>query len=183
MQLNLPNIPRLLKSKTSLVVSAALLFGGIGVAFFANSQLAPPNIPAVNLAADPLYAPPASDKPAIALSLSVEFPTVGSQYPSGSGTDNNYSNTTEYLGYYDAESCYTYNNAPTETLSGTQTTADYKRFDRSGAAVSRMCTDAFSGNFLNWASSSATISSTLRWPSQRRRISAALSLSLTMPSG
>jgi type IV pilus assembly protein PilY1 len=80
---------------------------------------------------------------------------VGSQYPSGSGTDNNYSNTTEYLGYYDAESCYTYNNAPTETLSGTETTADYKRFDRSGAAVSRMCTDAFSGNFLNWASSSA----------------------------
>lgn len=155
MQLNLSNIPRLLKSKTSLMVSAALLFGGIGVAFFANSQLAPPSIPAVNLAADPLYAPPASDKPAIALSLSVEFPTVGSQYPSGSGTDNNYSNTTEYLGYYDAESCYTYNNAPTETLSGTQTTADYKRFDRSGAAVSRMCTDAFSGNFLNWASSSA----------------------------
>lgn len=33
--------------------------------------------------------------------------------------------------------------------------ADYKRFDRIGAATSRKCTDAFSGNFLNWASNSA----------------------------
>jgi type IV pilus assembly protein PilY1 len=155
MKTDMPSIQRLLMSKLGLVVSAGLLLGGMGLAFLANSQSTPPSIPAINLAADPLYAPPASDKPVIALSLSVEFPTVGSQYPSGSGTDSNYSNTTEYLGYYDAESCYTYNNSPTETPTGTQTASDYKRFDRSGAAVSRMCNDAFSGNFLNWASSSA----------------------------
>jgi type IV pilus assembly protein PilY1 len=35
--------------------------------------------------------------------------------------------------------------------------ADYKRFDRilSSTRTDRMCDDGFSGNFLNWASSSA----------------------------
>ena len=115
-----------------------------------NALGSPPSIPAVNLSNDPLYAAAIGDKPAMALSLSVEFPTVGAQYLSGS-----YSNINEYLGYYDAESCYTYNNTPTETVTTGFTTADYKRFDKTGAAVSRMCTNAFSGNFLNWSSSSA----------------------------
>lgn len=61
----------------------------------------------------------------------------------------------QYLGYYDAESCYTYKNAPTETPVAPQTIADFKRFVRSGAATNRMCNNAFSGNFLNWASNSA----------------------------
>jgi type IV pilus assembly protein PilY1 len=88
-------------------------------------------------------------------------------------TDSSYTNYNSllpdgYLGYYDAESCYTYNNAPTEIAVAPQTAADFKRFDRVGPAIalsvpdptmptrtSRMCTNAFSGNFLNWASSSA----------------------------
>ncbi|TAM39534.1 MAG: pilus assembly protein PilY [Burkholderiaceae bacterium] len=143
------------------------------VSFVAISQSTaptPPNIPPVVLSADPLYATTTGDKPALALTLSVEYPTVGAQYvdvPQAT-TDGSYTNTKEYLGYYDAESCYTYNNAPTETPVAPQTTADFKRFDRSGPATaltmpdamqptrtSRMCTNAFSGNFLNWASSSA----------------------------
>ena len=112
------------------------------------------------LSSDPLFAAAGGDKPTMALALSVEFPTVGAQYVAtpGANTDNTYSNLNEYLGYYDAESCYTYNNAPTETPATGLTTADYKRFDRAGAATSRMCgsiTNSFSGNFLNWASSSA----------------------------
>ena len=123
----------------------------LGASFMAFSQSAtPPAYPAVNLAAEPLYAAVTVDKPTLALALSVEFPTVGAQY-----VDSNYSNTNEYLGYYDAESCYSYNNTPTETPAGGFTAADYKRFDRIGAATSRKCTDAFSGNFLNWASNSA----------------------------
>lgn len=116
-----------------------------------------PSIPPISLSTDPLFAATGGDKPVIALALSVEFPTVGAQYVAapGANTDATYSNTNEYLGYYDAESCYSYNNAPTETPATGQTSSDYKRFDRSGAATSRMCSNAFSGNFLNWSSSSA----------------------------
>jgi type IV pilus assembly protein PilY1 len=123
----------------------------------ASGQASPPNIPAIKLATDPLFTMASGDKPAITLALSVEFPTVGAQYvaPGGAATDDTYTNTKEYLGYYDAESCYTYNNAPAETPAAGQTIADYKRFDRSGPATSRMCSNAFSGNFLNWSSSSA----------------------------
>jgi type IV pilus assembly protein PilY1 len=135
---------------------AALSLAGTA-AFVAFSAATPPNIPAINLATDPLFAATGGDKPVIALALSVEFPTVGAQYVDqpGANTDATYSNTNEYLGYYDAESCYTYNNNPSETPATGLTVSDYKRFDRTGAATSRKCSNAFSGNFLNWASSSA----------------------------
>ena len=145
-----------------------VLFGLLPVAaivsFVAIGQSSPPSIPAVNLSADPLYAPSTSDKPLLALALSVEFPTVGAQYldpannTGGATSDGSYSNSSEYLGYYDAESCYEYTKGPKsgETPVAPLTTHDYKRFDRTGPATGRMCTgEKFSGNFLNWASSSA----------------------------
>ena len=111
----------------------------------------PPTIPVLPLATEPLFGASTNEKPAMALALSVEFPTVGAQY-----RDATYSPANEYLGYYDAEACYTYNNAPTETPRTGLTIQDYKRFDRTGAATARKCTgEQFSGNFLNWASSSA----------------------------
>lgn len=130
----------------------------IAISFVATGAGAPPAIPPVVLAAEPLYAALVVDKPTIALALSVEFPTVGAQYVQtpGSSDDSAYSYENEYLGYYDAESCYAYNNAPTETRPSGLTLSDYKRFDRSGAATNRKCAgENFSGNFLNWASSSA----------------------------
>ena len=132
-----------------------LALGGSFVAFSAGTA---PSYPPVNLATSSLYSAATVDKPALALALSVEFPTVGSQYNSGvsmATTDATYTTATAYLGYYDAESCYRYIDAPTDTPTGGLTASDYKRFDRSGAATGRSCTDAFSGNFLNWASSSA----------------------------
>lgn len=165
----------------------------LGVSFLAFSSATAPNIPAIVLSSDPLYAAATGDKPVLALALSVEFPTVGAQYVDpdnnndGTTDDPTYSPTIEYLGYYDAESCYTYDNAGTGAPSGQ--TSDYKRFVRRGPAIAlntpntanptwttRMCwnnatsytkddgttpavsttsNDAFSGNFLNWASSSA----------------------------
>ncbi len=124
----------------------------IGVTIIALSA---PSIPKIALSSEPLYAAADGDKPTLALALSVEFPTVGAQYNPGGDLDATYSNANEYLGYYDAESCYSYNNTPTETVASGLTTADYKRFDRIGAATSRKCANAFSGNFLNWASNSA----------------------------
>ncbi len=127
------------------------------ISFTASSQNAPPAFRSIALASDPLYATTSGDKPALALALSVEYPTVGAQYTPGGSTDDTYDNDIEYIGYYDAESCYAYNNAPTEIPDASlgQTTADLKRFYRSGAAKDRKCKDAFSGNFLNWASNSA----------------------------
>ena len=147
----------------------------VAVSFFAVSAPSPPVMPLVALASEPLYAATTADKPTLALALSVEYPTVGAQYvwdgSTGTGSnshDDAYTNVKEYLGYYDAEACYKYNNAPTETPAAPLTTADYKRFDRIGGAIaltvpdiaapyktSRMCADGFSGNFLNWASNSA----------------------------
>ena len=135
--------------------AAALLLTGLGLSWLVHSQSTAPSYPAIALSSTPLYATTPIDKPSLALALSVEYPTVGAQYTPSGSNDNTYANTTEYLGYYDAESCYTYNDSPSETPASGLTASDYKRFDRSGAATSRKCTNAFSGNFLNWASSSA----------------------------
>jgi type IV pilus assembly protein PilY1 len=144
-----------LPSSTSGYLLWSILPIAVITSFVALSQTAAPAYPKVNLATEPLYAAQVTDKPAMALALSVEYPTVGAQYTPGGSTDATYSNTKEYLGYYDAESCYVYNDAPTETFTAPQTVSDFKRFDRSGPATARKCANAFSGNFLNWASSSA----------------------------
>ena len=166
---------RLIQRKTvkwAAIVAVPLV---ASISFFAVGQSTPPAIPLIALATEPLYAASTADKPTLALALSVEYPTVGAQYVWDSSTttgsnshDDAYTNIKEYLGYYDAEACYSYNNTPTETPVAPLTTADYKRFDRIGAAIalatpdtaapyktSRMCADGFSGNFLNWASNSA----------------------------
>ncbi len=127
------------------------------VSFVARGAVSNAQIPLTNLSSDPLYAAKPTDKPTMALALSVEYPTVGAQYLAGvnSTLDDTYQNTNEYLGYYDAEGCYAYNDNPTETVASGKTKSDYKRFYRTGAANQRQCSDGFSGNFLNWASNSA----------------------------
>jgi len=149
-------------SRGRLAAAALLIGAGAIASFIAFGQATPAysSYKATALSSDPLYATASGDKPTLALALSVEYPTVGAQYlRDDGGTDNtqdpSYANTKEYLGYYDAESCYVYNDAPTETPATGLSKTDYKRFDRSGPATNRMCGDAFSGNFLNWASNSA----------------------------
>lgn len=145
----------LLQGRPAAYIAWGLAPLAIAVSFVAIGSGTPPSIPAIALATEPLYAAVVVDKPAMALALSVEFPTVGAQYTPGGSSDNTYDTAKEYLGYYDAESCYSYNDAPSETPLVGQTAADYKRFDRIGAATARKCTNAYSGNFLNWASNSA----------------------------
>ncbi len=99
---------------------------------------APPSITTLPLSADPLYAQGSGQKPTLTLSLSVEFPTVGAQYR------QNYDIGTTYPGYFNPGMCYQY------VTTGT------KHFAISGAATSNNCSGTgFSGNFMNWASSSA----------------------------
>ena len=122
-------------AKKALVIVAIPLVAA--VSFMALSQSTAPNIPVVNLSTDPLYAATGGDKPALTLALSVEFPTVGAQYvdPDNNGTsdDVTYSPSIEYLGYYDAESCYTYDDAGTGAPTGQA--SNYKRFVRRGPAI------------------------------------------------
>ena len=146
---------RWLNKNSAMLLIVPLVFAISHIAIGSGTM---PNVPAIILSSDPLYSSASGDKPVLALALSVEFPTVGAQYmPSTTNAteDNSYLNTNEYLGYYDAEGCYSYNDVPTETPLSGQTIADYKRFVRVSEATNRMCLNEFSGNFLNWASSSA----------------------------
>ncbi|MFE8645937.1 pilus assembly protein [Sphingomonas sp. NCPPB 2930] len=150
------------------LIGMGLLALGALFSFFANSQVAS-GYKTVSLSSNPLYATATGDKPTLALALSVEFPTVGAQYVRTDGItgalpdatnanteDPTYSNTNDYLGYYDADSCYAYKNTPEETPATGFSATDYKRFDRTDdPATAHQCKDAFSGNFLNWASNSA----------------------------
>jgi len=134
-------------SRPARWVGVPLLAAAALATVIGQSQTAPP--PTVALAAEPLYARGARAKPTLTLALSVEFPTVGAQYVStpNTNTDNSYAPTNEYIGYFDAESCYLYENGAT---------GDARYYYRSGAATSRACGGSgFSGNFLNWATSSA----------------------------
>lgn len=129
----------------------AMALAVAAVAGVAVSGDAPPSIPSITLAAEPLYARGARAKPTLTLALSVEFPTVGAQYQNpaqpNADHDESYSPDNEYIGYFDAESCYSYNNDADAAL---------RRFDRSGPATDRKCGGTgFSGNFMNWATSSA----------------------------
>ena len=134
-------------SRSARWIGVPVLIAAALASLLSQSQSVLP--PTVALAAEPLYARGARAKPTLTLALSVEFPTVGAQYVNtpGATTDNTYSPTNKYIGYFDTESCYTYVNDSSAAL---------RRFDRSGAATNRACGGAgFSGNFMNWASSSA----------------------------
>ena len=81
----------------------------------------------------------------VALALSVEYPTALS--PSYRDA---YATTNEYLGYFDPNKCYYYNN--------TNTDAKYRYFEPMAPAVGHICNASpasrhWSGNFLNWATS------------------------------
>ena len=119
------------------------------VAVFAQTapSLMPPT---VNLSSEPLYAQGARAKPTLTLALSVEFPTVGAQYlgTPRATEDASYSPDNKYIGYFNSESCYDYQRSP-EDVTG-------RYFKRIGDAVKHGCGgEGFSGNFMNWASSSA----------------------------
>lgn len=126
----------------TIVVAAGLCAAAVGTALVATGQ----DISAFKLTAlssEPLYATGAGQKPTLTLALSVEFPTVGAMYTGG--TD--YAVDKEYLGYFDANSCYKYVN---------DANALRRRFDRTGPANNHGCGGAgFSGNFMNWATGSA----------------------------
>jgi type IV pilus assembly protein PilY1 len=143
MKLSLRGINRLLRSPVGVGLGAVA--GILTVVGVVVGQSAPPAIPLVQLSAEPLYARGFRAKPTLTLALSVEFPTVGAAYVNGSDQDDDptYVTTKEYVGYFDPNGCYTYDD-----------TNDH--FVRAVTATSRACDGTkFSGNFMNWATTSA----------------------------
>jgi type IV pilus assembly protein PilY1 len=97
-----------------------------------------------NLADKPIAA--GADVPGnLALDLSVEFPTAISI-----ANLNDYSDSAQYLGYFDPLKCYTYN-----FNSVTPAQSFFSPVSPSSAATGsnhHSCSNAWSGNFMNWAS-------------------------------
>lgn len=113
-----------------------------------------------DIATEPLYSQMSGDKPTMLLAPSIEFPTVGAQYR----TTDDYSPDDEYIGYYNAEKCYVYDYDPDdgddddddEDDDDDDDIKDQGYFKISGNATGRKCSgNTFSGNFLNWATSSS----------------------------
>lgn len=156
-----PSFPR----TVLLAAAAAAALGSFAVLpAFAQTDPAPTGgdtIREAEISTIPLYSETAGDKPTMLLAPSIEFPTVGAQYR---GTDD-YSPDEEYIGYYNAEKCYVYDYDPDDDGDDDDDDDDDEDDDDikdqgyfriSGNATGRKCSgNTFSGNFLNWASSSA----------------------------
>lgn len=104
--------------------------------------------PEVRLSQEPLFSGRANVHSNLLLSLSVEFPTVGVAYRADNGT---YNRTRDYIGYFNARKCYVYH-------GGNRNLGDEAYFViyKDANQTTRECGgDSFSGNFMNWAASSA----------------------------
>ena len=133
------------KSARRALASSALVLAGFG---FAQTT------PTVDLSDSPVLASGRGPASNLLLSLSVEFPTVGAAYRA----TTTYDNTLITLGYWDANTCYTYviSGVPASLAAdspGKGAPAGY--FKRSRAATNHQCSGEYSGNFMNWAAQSA----------------------------
>jgi type IV pilus assembly protein PilY1 len=110
--------------------------------------------PTADLKDSPILASGRGPSSNLVMSLSVEWPTVGAAYKS----PTTYDNALRTLGYWDADSCYTYITAgvPAALAAGSPAAgAPAGFFRRTGAATNFKCAGNYSGNFLNWAAQSA----------------------------
>ena len=124
--------------RTALASLAGLVFAGAVIS--QSAEPTPLQIPTIQLSSTPLYLPGLKQKPTLTLALSVEYPTTGAAYR---GT-NDYRSTTEYVGYFDDKGCYSYSSSGGGFFVRESSTAD------------RTCGNThWSGNFLNWASTSS----------------------------
>ena len=141
---------------TNFVIRSAV---NAGRWLLASVALATTNIsfaqPAVDLSDSPVLASGRGPASNLLLSLSVEFPTVGAAYRT-----TTYNNALRTLGYWDADTCYTYvtTGLPAALAAGVPALgAPAGFFRRSRAATNFQCGGAgeYSGNFMNWAAQSA----------------------------
>ncbi|SDC20408.1 type IV pilus assembly protein PilY1 [Cupriavidus sp. YR651] len=99
---------------------------------------APASVPTVSISSTPLYGQSQNIHPNLMLTLSVEFPTTGAAYRGA------YDKSAAYLGYFNNTKCYTYD-----------ATNGYFKISGNATSDTHECSGDFSGNFMNWAASSA----------------------------
>lgn len=95
-------------------------------------------VPTVAISTVPLYGRSQNIHPNLMLSLSVEFPTTGAAYRGA------YNKASTYLGYFNPLKCYSYDS-----------TNGWFYITGAATADTHECSGKFSGNFMNWAASSA----------------------------
>ncbi|MGV8900585.1 MAG: pilus assembly protein [Burkholderiaceae bacterium] len=100
------------------IVIRITILAGLAVALLVGNPYAMAAAPEVNIAQGPLFSGRGNIHPNLLLNLSVEFPTVGAAYLGGTYAD--YVGSTEYIGYFNPQQCYTY---PVSTID-TPTYAD-----------------------------------------------------------
>lgn len=124
-----------------LGISIATTLGlGLGTAMIAS---------ATTLADQPVFS--TSSVPGnLALTLSVEFPTV-----SRVAHVADYTSTSRFLGYFDPEKCYQYIYDGTSNGLTDASLGDSSYFQPVGRSETRVCSGQWSGNFLNWATLTA----------------------------
>nr|WP_274381722.1 hypothetical protein [Noviherbaspirillum saxi] len=132
----------------------AAFLSSFGLFISATAVAANAPNPLVNIAAGPLFSGRANLHPNLLLSLSVEFPTVGVAYRGDGGT---YNRTYEYLGYFNPKKCYRYKGSNRNPGNDTNLFYDdlYFVIDTNADSIHECGNGTFSGNFMNWASSSA----------------------------
>lgn len=108
-----------------------------GLLVIACSAFAPARAQLLDITDAPLYGA-LQAHPNVAVTTSVEFPTVGAAY-----LNVPYQKANNYVGYFDATKCYLYS------------TNNNGYFYPSADAVNHECIQAFSGNFMNWVTMSA----------------------------
>jgi type IV pilus assembly protein PilY1 len=106
--------------------------------------------PQVQLPDGPIL--PTTQHPNMMLDLSVEFPTVGPAYPR-----TPYLGSRTYFGNFDPARCYTYKGTASYKDGKYDPAGDDGRYFVSAAIATgdHKCSNQFSGNFMNWATSSA----------------------------
>lgn len=117
----------------------------------------------VVLPTTPLFSGGGSIRPNLLLDLSVEFPTVKAAY----GNASDYNKSLEYLGYFNNKKCYSNGGTkafskdkggatiPTRTVGTSNLTNGYFSVAKDADANHECGGGFFSGNFMNWASSSS----------------------------
>lgn len=106
----------------------------------------------MELSQTPLFATGIVARPTLALALSVEYPTVGTQYRTAS-----YSPQTEYIGYFNHNLCYKYESYPSvpDGIYDGDSSGYFKPIGSVTNSNHGCGGTGFSGNFMNWATSSA----------------------------
>jgi type IV pilus assembly protein PilY1 len=123
-------------SKTPFLRSFA-----VPLALLLNLACAAPSLAQTTLADKPIAAG-ADVAGNLALTLSVEFPTAISI-----ANLRDYSDSATYLGYFDPVKCYQYN-----FNSTTPASSYFSAINPANGSNNHSCSNAWSGNFMNWAS-------------------------------